>query len=218
MSKFPIEKVLTILEQESKKWNSPVFTLIKLQKKDPFLILITTIISLRTRDEITIEITKKLYKKLSKPKDILNLNISKLEKLIYPTGFYKRKAIQIHTICKSLIKNYNSIVPNDINTLLTFPGIGRKTANLILAEGYSIPAMCVDVHVNRISNRFGFIRTKTAFETEMRLRIKLNKKYWNKYNQLLVALGQSICKPITPKCSICPINKYCKKIKVKNKN
>ena len=215
MSNFELDKVMNILEIESKNWNSPVDTLVNLQKNNPFLVLITTIISLRTKDEVTIKICEKLYERLSKPEDILNLTVEQLSKLIYPCGFYNNKAKQIHFICNSLILNYESIVPNEIEDLIKFPGVGRKTANLVLAEGYNLPAMCVDVHVNRISNRFGYLRTKNPDQTEMRLRKKLPKKYWNRYNQLLVALGQSICRPVSPKCSECPLIKYCRRVGVK---
>jgi endonuclease-3 len=215
INQFPIEKVMEILVFESKKWNSPVDTLVDLQKNNPFLVLITTIVSLRTKDEVTIKICENLYKNLSKPEDILKLSVDDVSKLIYPCGFYNNKAKQIHSICNSLILNYQSIVPNEINELIKFPGVGRKTANLVLAEGYSLPAMCVDVHVDRISNRFGYVRTKNPDQTEMRLRKKLPKQYWNRYNQLLVALGQSICRPVSPKCSECPLAGLCRRVGVK---
>ncbi len=215
MTKFPISEVIDILELESKYWEAPVEELVRIQKNNPFLVLITTIVSLRTKDEVTIEICKKLYPKLSSPKDILNLTVEDVEKLIYPTGFYKNKAKQIYDICYSLINDYNCIVPDKIEELIKFKGVGRKTANLVLAEGYNIPAMCVDVHVDRISNRFGYIRTNNPDQTEMRLRKKLPKQYWNRYNQVLVALGQKICRPVSPKCSECPVRDYCRKVGVK---
>jgi endonuclease-3 len=214
-NEFPIDKIIEILDVESRKWKSPVDTLVALQKHNPFLVLITTIVSLRTKDEVTIKVCEKLYEKLSKPEDILKLSVDDVSKLIYPCGFYNNKAIQIYDICHRLINEYKSIVPNEIDELTKFKGVGKKTANLVLAEGYSLPAMCVDVHVHRISNRFGYVRTKTPDETEMWLRKKLPKQYWNRYNQILVALGQSICRPISPKCSECPVLKYCKRINVK---
>jgi endonuclease-3 len=215
MSKFDIDLVMSILESESKKWNSPVDTLVNLQKNNPFLVLITTIVSLRTKDEVTIKICENLYKKLSRPEDISHLSVDDVSKLIYPCGFYNNKAKQIHFICNSLINDYKSIVPNEIDELIKFPGVGRKTANLVLAEGYGISAMCVDVHVDRISNRFGYLRTKNPDQTEMRLRKNLPKEYWNRYNQLLVALGQTICRPVSPKCSECPLIRQCRRVSVK---
>lgn len=211
---FPIDKVMGILEEEYKKWDVPVVTLIALQSKDPFKVLLSTIISLRTKDEVTIEASKRLYKILKQPKDAMNLDVQEIAKAIYPCGFYKRKAVQIKNICIRLVKEFNSIVPNDIDTLLTFEGIGRKTANLVLTEGYQIPAMCVDTHVHRISNRLGYVNTKNTDETEFVLRDILPKKHWNKYNEILVAFGQHLCRPISPHCTKCPILKYCKRINV----
>lgn len=212
--KFPIEKIIEILEKESTKWNVPVVTLIALQSKDPFKVLLSTIISLRTKDEVTIEASKRLYKILKTPKDIKNTSVEQIEKAIYPCGFYKRKAIQIKKICEKLINEFKEKIPKEIETLLTFEGVGRKTANLVLSEGYNIPAMCVDTHVHRISNRLGFIKTKNPEETEFELRKKLDQKFWNRYNSLLVAFGQSLCRPISPHCLKCPVLNYCKRINV----
>ncbi len=214
MMDFEIDKVIEILEEESKKWNVPVVTLIAIQEKDPFKVLISTIISLRTKDEVTIEASKRLYDFLKHPRDIYNIEVERIEKAIYPCGFYKRKAIQIKNICERLVEEFNSRVPDDIDTLLIFEGVGRKTANLVLSEGYGIPAICVDIHVHRISNRFGYIKTKNPEETEFALRGKLPKKYWIRYNSLLVAFGQSICRPVSPYCSKCPVLKYCKRVDV----
>lgn len=215
MSEFPIDEVMSILEKESKKWNAPIDTLVGLIRGNPFLVLIVTIVSLRTKDEVTIKIFEKLHKKLLKPEDILKLSVEDVSKLIYPTAFYNNKAKQIHFICESLILNYDSVVPCEIDELIKFPGVGRKTANLVLSEGYNVPAMCVDVHTNRISNRFGYIRTSNPDQTEIRLRKKLPKQYWGRYSYLMVALGQSICRPVSPKCSECPLNKICRKVNVK---
>lgn len=213
-SSFPIEEVIAILDEESKKWIVPVVTLIAIQEKDPFKVLMSTILSLRTKDEVTVEASKRLYKILTKPEDINQLTDDEIEKAIYPVGFYKRKTRQIRKICLRLIEEFNSVVPDDLDTLLTFEGVGRKTANLVVAEGYQKPAMCVDVHVHRISNRFGYIRTKNPDETEMRLRAKLPQEYWIRYNSLLVAFGQSICRPVSPHCSKCPVLQYCRRVGV----
>lgn len=212
--KFEIDKVMNILEKESKKWDVPVVTLIALQEKNPFKVLMSTILSLRTKDEVTIEASKRLYKILKNPEDVLNITDTQIEKAIYPSAFYKRKTIQIRKICNRLINEFNSIVPNDLDILLTFEGVGRKTANLVLSEGYGIDAVCVDTHVFRISNRFGYFDSKNPNETEMDIRKNMPKKYWNDYNTYLVALGQSICRPISPHCTKCPLIKYCKRINV----
>lgn len=211
---FPIKQVIKILEVQSKNWNSPVFELIKVREQNVFKILISTIISLRTKDEVTIESSKRLFKILQKPEDIQNISTKDIQNAIYPCGFYKRKAIQIEIICKQLVIHFNSTIPNDIETLLSFKGVGRKTANLVLSEGFNIPAICVDVHVHRISNRLGFIQTKTPLETELELIKNLPKQYWNIYNTILVAFGQKLCTPINPFCSKCPVEIYCNKIDV----
>ena len=132
----------------------------------------------------------------------------------YPVGFYKTKALRIHEICESLIDRFEAQVPDDLELLLTLKGVGRKTANLILTEGFGKPGICVDTHVHRISNRLGYIRTKTPEETEFALREKLPPKYWIDYNALLVTWGQNVCKPISPLCSTCPVNRICQRVKV----
>ena len=212
---FPIINVIKIIEKEHINWNVPVVTLVGMQTRNPFKVLVSTIISLRTKDEVTIEASKRIYQILTKPEDIFYINIKDIEKAIYPCGFYKRKAIQIKNICEILVKDFNSKVPDEIDTLLSFPGIGRKTANLIIAEGYGKPAMCVDVHVHRISNRLGYLKSKNPNETEELLRKNLDSNYWNKYNFLMVAFGQSLCRPISPHCSRCPIINFCKRVEIK---
>lgn len=213
-NQIQIEKIIQILKQEYKKLKAPVITLIATQNKDPFKVLLSTIISLRTKDEVTIEASKKLFKILNTPKDIYNLTPEQIENAIYPAGFYKTKTKTITQISKRLVEKFQSKVPHDIDTLLTFKGVGRKTANLVLIEGYNIPAICVDTHVHRISNRLGLVKTKTPTQTETQLEKKLPKKHWIIYNTMLVAWGQKICRPISPFCTTCAINKYCNKIGV----
>lgn len=208
---FEIKKSLDILEAEYPKWDVPVVTLIAMQSGDPFKVLISTIISLRTKDEVTIEASKRIYKLLTKPSDVYGVTIEQIEQAIYPCGFYKRKAIQIMDICDRLVKEFNSEVPDTIDTLLDFPGIGRKTANLIVAEGHNLPALCVDVHVHRICNRLGYISTKDPDDTEFTLRRSLDQVYWKKINYLMVAFGQSLCRPMSPHCSKCPLLDVCKR-------
>ncbi len=213
-NKVDIDIVMKILKNESKNWDVPSVTLIGLQEKDAFKVLLSTIISLRTKDEVTIDASKRLFKILEKPEDITKIQIGDIEKAIYPCGFYKRKAIQIKKACERLVLEFHSKVPDDIDILMTFEGVGRKTANLVVSEGYGLSAMCVDTHVHRISNRLGYIKTKTPEESEIELRKKLPLKYWNEYNALMVAFGQSICRPISPKCSECEIFQYCRRIGV----
>jgi endonuclease-3 len=212
--RFSINKFVSILENEYKNWNAPVITFISIKGASPYEILISTLLSLRTKDEVTIEATKKLFKKANTPYEMLKLPKEEIEKLIYPVGFYPTKAGRIIEISQILIEKYNGKVPDSMEELLELPGVGRKTANLVLAEGYKIPAICVDTHVHRISNRIGYVKTKTTDQTETELRKKLPKKYWIIYNEILVAFGQTLCRPISPYCSKCPVKEYCKKIGV----
>ena len=209
MNTITLEKVLTRLEIESKNWISPIVTLISIRTKDPFRILISTVLSLRTKDAVTAKASKTLFNIAKTPEEILKLNQKEIEELIYPVGFYKTKAKNIKKIAKIILDDHNGKVPDDLDELLTLPGVGRKTANLVITEAYNKLGICVDTHVHRISNRFGYVQTKNPNETEMTLRAKLPKKWWKKYNNILVSFGQTICRPISPKCSICPVQKDC---------
>ena len=140
------------------------------------------------------------------------IEINVLSGAIYPVGFYQNKASQIIELSKELVTKYNSKIPNQIEELIKFKGVGRKTANLVLTKGYNLPAICVDVHVHRICNRLGYVKTKNPDETEMALRKILPKKYWIDFNTLLVTHGQNICKPVKPDCQNCSVSKFCKKI------
>lgn len=176
---------------------------------DPFKVLICCILSLRTNDLTTYPCSLRMLELGTTPKDFLNVNVDTLAKAIYPVGFYKNKAQQILDISKELVEKYDSKVPDSIEELIKFKGVGRKTANLVLAKGFGIPAICVDVHVHRISNRLGWVKTKTPDETEMELRKHLQKKYWLDINTILVTFGQNLCKPQKPMCNVCPIKEYC---------
>lgn len=180
--------------------------------KDPFIVLIACILSLRTNDKTTYPATLRMLKLGKTPEDFAKLDPKVLEKAIYPVGFYANKAKQIVELSKELVEKYNSKVPDEIEELVKFNGVGRKTANLVLSEGFHKPAICVDVHVHRISNRLGYVKTKNPEETEFALRKKLPEKYWIDINSLLVTHGQNICKPINPKCEQCPIKDYCNRI------
>lgn len=180
--------------------------------KDPYLVLIACILSLRTNDRTTYPATLRMLELGKSPADFAKLDPKVLEKAIYPVGFYANKARQIVELSKELVEKYNSKVPDEIEELIKFNGVGRKTANLVLSEGFHKPAICVDVHVHRISNRLGYVKTKNPEETEFALREKLPQKYWIDINSLLVTHGQNVCKPINPKCNECPINEYCNKI------
>jgi endonuclease III len=214
MDNQTIEKVMDILRVEVKKWDVPIITLIAQHTGDPFRVLIATVLSLRTKDEVTAEAAKKLFIKADTPIQMLALSEEDISKTIYPVGFYKTKAKNILKICQQLLDDYEGIVPDEIDTLLKFPNVGRKTANLVVSDGYNKPAVVVDVHVHRISNRLGYVKTKNPFETEMALREKLPVKFWNEYNYMLVAFGQHLCRPVSPWCSKCPVKQYCERVNV----
>lgn len=179
------------------------------EPQGPFLVLISCILSLRTNDKTTYPATLRMLKIGKTPQDFAKINVLELGKAIYPVGFYRNKAEQIIELSKTLICDYNSKVPDEIEELIKFKGVGRKTANLVLSRGFNKPAICVDVHVHRIFNRLGYVKTKTPEETEFALREKLPKEFWMDINTLLVTHGQNVCKPRKPMCDICPIEKYC---------
>ncbi|MBA3028154.1 MAG: endonuclease III [Proteobacteria bacterium] len=174
----------------------------------------STLLSLRTKDEVTLGATLRLFDHARTPRDLQALSKESIEKLIYPVGFYHTKADRLLAISRIILEQYDGNVPDDMDKLLALPGVGRKTANLVLAEGFGQPAVCVDTHVHRISNRIGFVETRTPEKTEFALREKLPRKYWIDYNEMLVALGQTICRPISPFCSRCPASGICPKIGV----
>ena len=184
-------------------------------RRDPFKVLISCILSLRTQDKTTGIASEKLFGLAPDVKTMSKLSVETIAKTIYPVGFYKTKAGRIKELCKVLIGQYNSLVPDDIDELLKLKGVGRKTANLVVTLGYGKPGICVDTHVHRITNRWGYVKTKTPEKTEFALREKLPPKYWLEINGLLVAFGQGICKPISPLCSKCNISRYCEKVGVR---
>ena len=182
------------------------------QFKDPYLVLIGCILSLRTNDKTTYPATLRMLELAKTPQEMMEVNVKDLAEAIYPVGFYENKAKQIIELSRLIVQELDGKVPDEIEDLVKFNGVGRKTANLVLAKGFNKPAICVDVHVHRIFNRIGYIKTKKPEETEFALREKLPLKYWLDVNTLLVTHGQNICKPIKPNCEMCPISKWCKKI------
>lgn len=209
-TKINIDKIVELL----KKAKQPQSDFVKLMDsfKDPYLVLIACILSLRTNDKTTYPATLRMLELGKTPKDFANCDVKELEKAIYPVGFYSNKAKQIVELSKILVEKYNSKVPDSIEELCKFNGVGRKTANLTLSLGFNKPAICVDVHVHRIFNRIGYVNTKNPDETEFKLREILPEKYWIDINTLLVTHGQNICKPQKPMCDKCPIEKFCNKI------
>ena len=216
MKEVNIPKIYSILKKHVKDYKVPVVDLIEIQTNDPFKVLVATILSARTKDETTVKVCERLFSKVKDFRDFNNLKQSEVEELIYPVGFYKTKAKHLKELPKAL-EEFNSKVPSEIDELLKLPGVGRKTANLVRSVAFKKDGLCVDVHVHRIFNRLGYIKTKSPFETEMKLREKLPKKYWEKINSLLVAFGQNLCRPISPWCSRCPIIEYCNQVKVEKK-
>ena len=214
MNNETIREIFERLEQEMKKWETPLVDAMATTGDDPFRILIATILSLRTRDTVTSVVSPKLFERADTPEAILALSREELREIIRPVGFYNNKTDTIRKICQQLLDKYGGQVPDELNELLKLPGVGRKTANLVVIAGYNKPGICVDTHVHRISNRFAYVKTKNADKTEMALRKKLPPDLWMDINRLLVSLGQNICHPTSPKCSICAINDLCPRIGV----
>ncbi len=204
-----IHQVVKILKQAVKQWKVPIVGEIEKKYRDPYRVLISCILSLRTKDEVTAKATYRLFAVASRPGDMIKLSKARIEKAIYPVGFYRRKAETIRKLSKLILEHYHGIVPDTIDELLKLPGVGRKTANLVVTVAYKKPGICVDTHVHRITNRWGYVSTRNPLETEMALRAKLPHKYWIIINDLVVTYGQNLCKPISPKCDICTIAPFC---------
>ncbi|WP_018527656.1 endonuclease III domain-containing protein [Alkalispirochaeta alkalica] len=181
---------------------------------DPFRVLLATIISLRTRDEVTFAAAERLFAIATTPEEIASLEAEQIEKAMYPAGFYRTKSRQIREIAATIVRTRHGRVPSSERELLEFPGVGRKTANLVRALGFGIPAICVDIHVHRISNRMGWVAEKTPDETERALMGTLPKRFWIPLNQWLVGFGRGICTPLSPRCSLCPVGEYCDRVGV----
>ena len=204
-----ITPVLEILRREAPAWGAPAVTLIAEQSGDPFRVLISTILRLRTKDETTAAASRRLFARAATPRGMLRLRAATIARLIYPVGFYRTKARAIRSVCRTLLARWNGAVPQDLDALLTLQGVGRKTANLVLTLGFRAPGICVDTHVHRITNRLGYVRTRTPDATEQALRRKLPPQHWIEINDLLVAFGQHLCRPISPHCSRCPVAHSC---------
>ena len=211
-----LPEVFKILTEEYGRFKTPAVTVVSEESRDPFKVLVSCILSLRTKDQTTAEAGERLFGVASDPLGISKLTAKRIEKLIYPVGFYRNKAVQIRDISKELVADYSSKVPDTIDGLLHFKGVGRKTANLVMTLGHGLAGICVDIHVHRITNRWGFLSTKTPDKTEMVLREILPGEYWIPINDLLVAYGQNLCRPISPFCSECRIKKFCDRVGVEN--
>ena len=206
--------MLSVLRRETRQWKQPIVGTFAEGENAVFKVLISTVLSLRTKDKTTEEASCRLFARAETPRATLKLSASEIEKLIYPVGFYRTKAGNVLKICGILETRYHGRVPDTMEALLELPGVGRKTANLVMTVGHDRLGICVDTHVHRISNRWGLVKTKTPDETEMALRKVLPKRYWIEYNDLLVCYGQNLCLPVSPFCSRCKIAPLCPKLNV----
>ncbi len=214
MKETDIHAIVRTLKRQVKEWNPTAVGQVAEDSRDPFRILISCLLSLRTKDEVTGKASARLFHRAETPEGMLKLREAVIARLIYPVGFYRTKAKVIRGVCRALIDEYGGRVPDNLDELLKLKGVGRKTANLVVSIGYGKPGICVDTHVHRISNRWGYVKTRSPEETEQALRRKLPRRHWIVFNDLLVSFGQNVCKPISPLCSRCPVERYCAKVGV----
>ena len=205
-----IGSVITLIKKEVKRFENPIVTEIGEQTRSPYQVLISCLLSLRTRDSTTAKATKRLFSLAKTPKEMIKLSTKQIEKAIYPVGFYRVKAKRIKAISKTLLEEYKGKVPDSLDELLKWKGVGRKTANIVIVYGFHKEGMPIDIHCHRIPNRIGWITTKTPEKTEVELRRLLPKRYWHDFNDTFVTFGQNICKPVRPRCFECPVSKHCK--------
>jgi endonuclease-3 len=206
-----IAEVIRRLRRAAPGWKR---TAVAGERGDPFRVLVACLLSLRTQDTTTGPAAARLFTLADTPADMRRLSARRIERAIYPVGFYRTKARVIRELCCDLLQRFGGEVPDDLDALLTLHGVGRKTANLVVTMGFDKPGICVDTHVHRISNRLGYVRTRTPEETEMALRAKLPRRYWIGYNDLLVTFGQNVCAPVSPRCSTCPVRALCRRVGV----
>jgi len=209
-----IHRVMAVLAEECRQWETPSVTVISEQHRSAFHVLVSCIISLRTKDAVTAAASARLFERAASPQEMICLEPSKIADLIYPAGFYRTKAEQIHAICRTLLAEFNGNVPDNLDQLLSFKGVGRKTANLVMTLGHDKQGICVDIHVHRITNRWGYVASSSPDQTEQLLREKLPAEYWKKINDLLVCYGQNLCYPVAPACSRCRLTDYCSRVGV----
>ena len=214
-AKVDWEHLIDTMEREAISRNAPVFTL-KSFLKTPFQFLVFAILSSRTRDEQTVEVTKRLFQRVKAPEDLLKMDVSELEEILKGVGFYRVKARTLKSMAEKLVYEYGSEVPRSFDELIKLPGVGRKVANIVLADAFGRAAIGVDTHVHRISNRLGLVSTKKPEETEEELRKIVPERLWNRVNRAFVGFGQTVCKPQRPLCDQCPLEELCPKIGVRD--
>lgn len=211
MTQSELKTAFAILREQYKTWKTPAVTIVAQCGGSPFKVLISCLISLRTKDEVTAQASARLFARADTPEAMQALAVDEIADLIYPAGFYRNKAAQISEISGRIVEYSGGMVPDEIEELLKFKGVGRKTANLVMTLGFGKQGICVDTHVHRICNRMGYVKTRTPEETEMILRSKLPAEYWIGINDLLVAFGQNHCLPVSPFCSTCHIAEICRR-------
>lgn len=209
-----IHVIMPVLRAAVAAWQMPIVDAMAQEDETPYKILIATMLSLRTQDTTTGPASQRLFALADTPAAMVTLSAETIEKAIYPVGFYKVKALNVLQVSRILLETYDGRVPDTIEALVKLPGVGRKVANLVLTMGYGLPGICVDTHVHRITNRWGYVHTKTPEQTEFALRAKLPPAYWIEINGHLVALGQNLCHPTSPRCSQCPLSGWCDRIGV----
>lgn len=209
-----IAKVIALIKGAVKVERLPMIDAASVERTDPYRILISTLLSLRTKDEVTRLADGRLFALASTPEEMVSLSEKVIGDAIYPVGFYRKKAETIRYVSRELIERFGSQVPRSVEELVGIRGVGRKTANLVVSAGYGLPALCVDTHVHRVSNRLGYVSETTPDKTESTLRRKLPKRFWIEFNSLIVAFGKTICRPVSPKCSSCPVISYCERVGV----
>ena len=214
MTQTEITKIIKTLKDAVRALPDPSVTLVGKRWKSPYLVLVSCLLSLRTKDETTLPASKRLFALAQTPERMLKLSIRDIERAIYPVGFYHTKARRILDISRVLVMDHAGNVPDTLEGLLSLKGVGRKTANLVLVEGFGKPGICVDTHVHRITNRLGYVITRTPEQTETILRKSLPPALWKDINWILVLWGQNVCRPVSPKCSQCAVGRLCRRIGV----
>ena len=209
-----IDRALQVVGLAIRAWEPAALGKIAEDSRDPFRVLISCILSQQTKDNVTGVASERLYRLADRPDTMLALSERRIARAIYPVSFYRTKARRIREVCRVLLTRFAGRVPDSLEALLSLDGVGRKTANLVVTVGYRKPGICVDTHVHRISNRWGYVKTKTPGQTEVALRRKLPKRHWIYYNDLLVPFGQHLCRPISPFCSRCPLERWCARVGV----